>query len=178
MRRQTGVGARAASTGSLRLRRFYTYCISLCVSLEDYQRALDAACREWEQLAAERKELDVRLAQLQQTIGTLNKLCGYQATVPWGLTDACRVLLKAAGRPMTAVELRDRLSASGLDLERYANALAAIHTVLKRLVETGEIAPADTDESTRVAYEFLGTGIIASRVMVPSSKKKSGRSRR
>ena len=106
---------------------------------DDYRRAFDAACREYEQLNAERTALDKRLVELHQTINSLSRLLGYVPSVPWGLTDACRVLLKSAARPMTALDLRDRLQSVGFDLERYANALAAIHTVLKRLTESDEV---------------------------------------
>ena len=137
---------------------------------DEYRKALDAACREYEQVAAEHARLETRLGQLKQTIGTLNKLCGFEATVPWSLTDACRVILRSAGRPMTAMEVRKSLDAAGLDFTRYQNALSAIHTTLKRLAEGGEVAPRDVDESARVAYEFLATGMIASRVGVPRHK--------
>ena len=103
----------------------------------EYLRALDAALRDYERGIAERAVLDARIAQLQQTINTLSRLCGLQPTVPWGLTDACRTLLRNAGRPLSAVEIRARLTSIGFDLNRYSNPLAAIHTVLKRLDESG-----------------------------------------
>lgn len=144
------------------------------MSNEAYRRALEAALRELEQAMAQRTVLDTRIAQLRQTVGTLNRLCGYEPTVPWSLTDACRVVLRSAGAPLTAVQIRDRFETIGLDTTRYANALSAIHTVLKRLVETGEILPAKDDESTRIAYEFLGSGVIASRTSVtpPSNRRR------
>ena len=40
---------------------------------------------------------------------------------------------------MTPVEVRDRLHAIGFDVSKYANDLAAVHTILKRLNESGEI---------------------------------------
>jgi hypothetical protein len=106
---------------------------------EHYKQALDAAIREYEALGAQRREIDERLEQLAQTIGTLNRLCGYVSTVQWGLTDACRLVLKNAGRAMTPLEVRDRLAAIGFDLDRYTNSLAAVHTVLKRLNQSQEI---------------------------------------
>ena len=106
---------------------------------DDYRRALDAACREWETLTRQRAELDTRIAQLTQSIGTLSRLCGLVPTVPLGLTDACRMALKAAGHPLTALEVRGQLEAMGMDLSRYANPLAAVHTTLKRLSESGEV---------------------------------------
>jgi hypothetical protein len=109
------------------------------VSDEDYARALEAAVKEYEALAQQRQEIDGRLADVAQTIGTLSRLCGLTPTVPWGLTDACRVVLRSAGLPMTPIEIRERLRAIGFDLSRYSSDLAAIHTVLKRLNESGEL---------------------------------------
>jgi hypothetical protein len=106
---------------------------------EEYRQALEAAIREYESLGAQRREIDERLEQLAQTIGTLNRLCGFVSTVQWGLTDACRVVLKNSGRAMTPIEVRDRLQAIGFDLDRYTNSLAAVHTVLKRLNQSQEV---------------------------------------
>ena len=144
---------------------------------DEYRRALDAACREYEQVAAEHARLETRLGQLKQTIGTLNKLCGFEATVPWNLTDACRVVLRSSGRPMTAIEIRESLDAAGLDFTRYQNALSAIHTVLKRLADGGEVVPKDVDETARVAYEFLASGMVASRLTVKPRRKTPVRHR-
>ncbi|HTI38958.1 MAG TPA: hypothetical protein VL484_15440 [Vicinamibacterales bacterium] len=105
---------------------------------EDYRAALDAAIREYEDLGAKRREIDARLSALAQTIGTLSRLMGFTPTVPLGLTDACRLVLRA-GVPMTPVEVRDRLLAIGVDLSIYVSELSAIHTVLKRLNEAGEV---------------------------------------
>ena len=105
---------------------------------EDYRAALAAAIREYETLGLERRRIDDRLAQLSQTIGTLNKLLGYEASVPLGLTDAIRIVMRG-GTPMTPVEVRDRLRAIGFDVSKYANDLAAVHTILKRLNDSGEL---------------------------------------
>jgi hypothetical protein len=141
------------------------------MSRDDYTRALDAACREYERLHAERAALDTRLAQVTESISTLNKLCGFVPTVPLGLTDACRMILRNAGTPMTATAVRDRLAAVGVNLDRYANALSAVHTVLKRMVEGGEASTPAQDETERVAYEFLRSGVVASRVCVPGTTR-------
>ena len=123
------------------------------VTPDQYRLALDAAVREYEQLAQQRKEIDQRLAQLAQTIGTLNRLCGVVSNVFWGLTDACRVVLRGAGHPMTPMEVRDRLEAIGLDLSKYSSSLAAIHTVLKRLQGAGELTFVEL-ESGKFAYDW------------------------
>lgn len=107
-------------------------------STGEYRAALDAAIREYEDLGARRREIDGRLSALAQTIATLSRLMGFTPTVPLGLTDACRLVLRA-GLPMTPTEVRDRLAGIGVDLSIYASELSAIHTVLKRLNEAGEI---------------------------------------
>ena len=104
----------------------------------DYRRALDAAVKECEALGEQRRSIDKRLTELSQTIGTLSRVCGLIPTVPWGLTDACRVVLRS-GLPMTATDVRDRLHSIGFDLSKYSSELAAIHTVLRRLNEAGEL---------------------------------------
>lgn len=108
------------------------------MTTDDYRRALDAAVSEYEALGAERRQIDKRLTELAQTIGTLSRLCGLTPTVPWGLTDACRIVLRS-GLPMTPTDVRDRLRAIGFDLSRYSSELAPIHTVLRRLNESGEL---------------------------------------
>jgi hypothetical protein len=120
---------------------------------DHYRQALEAAVREYEELGRKRREIDDRLAQLSQTIGTLNRLCGFAPSVFWGLTDACRIVLRNAGHPMTPTEVRDRLLGIGVDLSKYSSGLAAIHTVLKRLRDAAEVRFVQL-ESGKFAYEW------------------------
>ncbi len=105
----------------------------------DYRRALETAIREYETLGQQRRDIDQRLAEVAQTIGTLSRLCGLVSTVPLGLTDACRLVVRGAGVPVTPLDVRQRLQTIGFDLAKYSNDLAAIHTILKRLNESGEL---------------------------------------
>ena len=105
----------------------------------DYRAALSAAIKEYEALGAQRRDIDKRLAQLAHTIGTLSRLLGLTPTVPMGLTDAIRLVMRGAGVPMTPVDIRDRLHAIGFDVSKYSNDLAAVHTILKRLNASGEL---------------------------------------
>ena len=114
-------------------------CKYMLMSHEDYRRALEAAVREYESLGDQRQQIDRRLAELAQTMSTLSRLCGIVPTVSVGLTDACRLVLRAAGLPMTPTEVRERLKAFGFDTSRYTNDLAAVHTTLKRLNDAGEL---------------------------------------
>jgi hypothetical protein len=108
------------------------------VRSEDYRSALASAVKEYEALGEQRRDIDNRLAQLAQTIGTLSNLLGLTPTVPLSITDAVRLAMRA-GVPMTPIEVRDRLLGIGVNLSNYSNDLAVIHTVLKRLNESGEL---------------------------------------
>ena len=135
------------------------------MSLTDYRAALDAAIKEYEGLGEQRRTIDDRLAQLAQTIGTLSRLLGLTPTVPLGLTDACRLALRGAGLPLTPLEVRDRLLSIGVDLSVYSNDLSAIHTVLKRLNDAGEIrfVTKGTGKPAYVWNHPLRSQVVASR---------------
>ena len=143
--------------------------------MEAYRAALDAALREYETAAADRAALDARITQLQQTIGMLTRLCGLTPTVPLGLTDACRLILRGAGGSMTAVQVRDRIDAVGLvDLSKYANALSAIHTTLKRLDEAGEAVSTELDDTSRTGYRIATRVAVTPRtVIIEAGKPRS-----
>ena len=119
---------------------------------DEYQRALAAATKEYETLAAERQRIDQRLSELAHSIGTLTRLCGYTPTVTWGFADACRAVLRSSRVPMTPADVRDRLANVGFDLSAYANPLAAIHTTLKRLTEAEELKIAVISPGGKLAY--------------------------
>jgi hypothetical protein len=108
------------------------------VTTTDYRAALESAIKEYEALGEQRRQIDARLSQLAQTIGTLSRLLGLTPTVPMSITDAVRLAARA-GVPMTPLEVRERLLSIGVDLSSYSNDLAVIHTVLKRLNEAGEL---------------------------------------
>jgi hypothetical protein len=160
-------------------------CKFMSMSDGDYRRALDAAVREYESLGEQRQQIDRRLAELAQTMSTLSRLCGIVPNVSFGLTDACRMALRAGGVPMTPVEVRDRLKAIGFDLTRYTNDLAAVHTTLKRLNEAGElrfIARPGTGEKSYVwdrpaRAALLGPDIAAVKREMDEQRKppRSGR---
>ena len=108
------------------------------MTVSEYTSALEAAIKEYESLGEQRRAIDKRLAELAQTIGTLSRLVGHAPSVPLGITDAVRLVTRA-GIPLTPLDVRDRLHGMGFDLSGYASELSAIHTVLKRLNESGEL---------------------------------------
>ena len=81
------------------------------MTAKEYRGALDQAIAEYERLGEERRRIDDRLAQLTQTIGTLSRLIGLEPTIPFGLTDACRLVYRNAGIPLSPTDVRERLRA-------------------------------------------------------------------
>ena len=124
---------------------------------KDYYRgALFAARVEREKLFVERgaidhqrAEIEKQIKQLDQTILGLKALSGevdLDATheVPdlqntMSLADACRAVLNASDRYLSASRIRHELAHAKYPLdERSKNPLSAIHGILKRFVESGE----------------------------------------
>ena len=109
------------------------------MSSEDYLKAFEAATRELAALTQQKADLEERILHVRQTVVSLSRLCGLTPTVSWGMTDGVRFAIRSANRPLTPAEVRDELANWGLDMSKYANDLSAIHTVLKRLNQAGEI---------------------------------------
>jgi len=68
-----------------------------------------------------------------------------------------RLVVRNATAPVTALEVRDRLHSIGVDLDKYSNPLASIHTVLKRMHDAGELVEREREDepSARTAYAFV-----------------------
>ena len=124
----------------VRLTENCTQCIKTSLmTTEDYRRAFETAKKEFEALGEERRAIDKRLTQLAQTMASLGPLCGYVPTVSWGLERWLPHGAHGIG-PADDADMRDALlGARGFDMSKYTNDLAAVHTVLKRLNESGEV---------------------------------------
>ena len=64
-----------------------------------------------------------------------------------GMTEQIRAVLRNGSH--SPVEVRDALKDSGVNLEGYSNALATIHNVIKRLVDSGEATESQTEEGKK-----------------------------
>lgn len=100
----------------------------------------------------QRDKLNLEIAQLQQKLKAFlvlatsdDKAAGMLEMVrnatrsPIGLTDAVRAILTTANEPVSAVDVRNKLIEAGFDLGEYANPLAFIATILKRLTDNGQV---------------------------------------
>jgi hypothetical protein len=65
-----------------------------------------------------------------------------------GITDAVRAALRTnANRKLTATQVRDVMVSQGFDLgkDKYKNAMATIHEVLRRLIDAKQVTPSTQD---------------------------------
>lgn len=98
--------------------------------------------REIEALERRRAALDRAIARLQGVAASLraDRSAGDgDAPASFSLTNHCRALLRMhAPGGLTPRDVKRLLTETGFDWDRYANPMAAIHTVLKRLTQQGE----------------------------------------
>ena len=98
---------------------------------------LDARLAE---IAEEEQELSRKKERLQIVIETLEPLCAQEQEAAWSevaglsIQECCYRLLQEEGQPLSAMGIRVILEDQrGVDMKRYANPLAVIHTSLKRI---------------------------------------------
>ena len=123
------------------------------MSTTNYRKALYQAKQELAHELIERQKSDQRIARLRALITQLQDACAgqdqkrfwdsiervVQADLKGGITETIRVLLKERSLPTTATELKAGIEARKYDVARFKNPLAVIHTVLSRLVKSGEV---------------------------------------
>lgn len=115
--------------------------------------------REYDAVFDERRQRDLRLAQLQTAINALVALDTDEPVIfTGGLANACRAALKNAGRPLTPIQIRDAVIALGYDASGHTNLLASIHSVVKRLYEAGDVKQLTTKENQKETTVYLWTG--------------------
>jgi hypothetical protein len=99
-------------------------------------------------LGQELEQCDKQIVALIQAMRAIAPLVGEKPPdlpasdaemVAGGMTDCIRVILKKAAEPLTASEIRESLASIGFEMDSYSNPLATIHTVLRRLAESGEV---------------------------------------
>jgi hypothetical protein len=136
-----------------------TYKVALDQTLEQLAKAL--ARRERLQLT--QAKWDSHIDDLQDAAEALGRLCGIDPTKQHpelfpedaepevGFTDAVREVFRNADERFLyqPISVREKLKEMGFPIAKYKNPLASIHTILKRLVEHGEIIRVDFEGSSR-----------------------------
>ena len=120
---------------------------------KNYISDLQDALRDLLLLSSEKEQMETRIAKQKKKVAALYELVQMDegsaalSGLVEGITDACRVVFRAAEKPLDPAEVRDRVQALGLPPQ--ANLLASVHTTIKRMKEAGEISEAFTTVSSR-----------------------------
>jgi hypothetical protein len=98
---------------------------------------------------AQRDALDREICDLQEAKRLLSPYFDAPVTTAietsfnppdMGITDAVREAVRLSGsRMLTAIQIRDIVASRGFDLSKYNNAMATVHQIIKRLVDSEEI---------------------------------------
>jgi hypothetical protein len=126
--------------------------------------------RELGQLEERRDKLDRAIARLRRIAAWLRRRgrsrkasTDDEGSGPQSLTNSCRAVLRmSTPNGLTPQDVRRLLTESGFVWDRFTNPMAAIHTVLKRLVHQQE-AVASIDRSGERRFAVRRTGIVALR---------------
>jgi hypothetical protein len=124
-----------------------------------YVRAIAEEMQEFKKLMDQKKAIDTRIANITELIIANIKMIPdenerktfmeafHVVQEPSGLSEAVVRVLRF-DTAMSAVEVRDALIKSGYDLSSHSNALASVHTTLRRLADSGRIVKRDDGERT------------------------------
>jgi hypothetical protein len=105
---------------------------------DEYTKALSVAEKELARLNAEAEAIAQRRAQLQQTISTLKTLTNGSEQEERTLTDAIRIIVKAADGYISAADVLKAAYSMGAKFSGKSPR-ASIVTILGRLVKDGEL---------------------------------------
>jgi hypothetical protein len=140
------------------------------MTTKNYHRTLFEAKQDLARCLVKRQKIDHKVARLQAVISNLENLCaeldqkGFEkrvervikADLTVGITESARIILKENFFPLTASELKESIEARKHNLSTYSNPLAVIHTVLKRLVLSGEVRVVPQAKGKK-AYQWVST---------------------
>jgi hypothetical protein len=117
-----------------------------------YSQAYETAKLDLLKQLQKRDQIDQQIRKLKQTVKALGELCGtspeelekllliegFTMDSNMGFTNAIRRLFRMHKTALSPVEIRDDLLKVGIGTDQV-NLLSSIHTVLRRMVEAGEI---------------------------------------
>jgi len=134
------------------------------MSPETYKAALEMAKDELASLISEQggiqrrlQDIELRLADLRQSIAALSKLAGedFDEEEAMGLTDMIRRVLEEAGRQITTQDVERLLESRGFNTRKYGNLQASIITVIRRLQQKSQVRE-DGTIGGKPAYRWTG----------------------
>ncbi len=126
------------------------------VYVNPYKSSYLAAQQELEQRKAELEFVKERIAQLQETIRSLEPLANTEGVAPTAsLPELCRQILMSQPRcGFRAIDVMQHLSQMGVDISSYSNPLAVLHTTLGRLAKPGSGFSRGVSADGQPAYSY------------------------
>jgi hypothetical protein len=156
----------------------YNICMEsngVIIELPDYEGMRKQLTESLKQLLLDRAKLDQQIIALQGILKGFDVLCdpsidftissdsrlpsnqpGYASEselVGLGLTDAIRIVFQRTFEPLSPMQVRDRLKLANYDVPGD-NPAAAVHGVIRRLYEGGEIKQAVHSDG-KVSYRWI-----------------------
>jgi hypothetical protein len=134
----------------------------------NYKRDLKRAIGDLLLMNSERMQLETKIAKQKKRVAALYELVQTDEDGPAlsglveGISDACRVVMRAAEKPLFPAEVRDGVQALGLPPQ--ANLLASVHTTLKRMKEAEEMKEVSKPLETGgkgIAYQWAGEKMVS-----------------
>jgi hypothetical protein len=88
-----------------------------------------------------RDTLEKELVTVRQIIVALSTMLGreFNEDDELGLTDAVRQAFRTSGKPLAPTDVKGRMESLGYNTAKYGNTMAAIHTVINRLIAQKQI---------------------------------------
>jgi hypothetical protein len=128
-------------------------------SLNDAKGELRALQAELGECLAQQEEIERKLLAVRQMIVSFSNVLGeqFEEADELGLTDAVRQAFKTQTAPLEPTAVRTRLQQLGFNTNKYGNFMASVHTVINRLVKSGEIKQQILQPGNKVAYMYLVT---------------------
>lgn len=128
----------------------------------EYMMALDKSVTDLEDRVNRRDILNAEIAGLKETVRVLSsrvilnkdkatrivQLLAVAEYATPNLKDAIRTALIRAGKPLTAMEVRNALEESGFNFDDFSNPLSACHATLKRMAADEEVGTGNKDGKT------------------------------
>ncbi len=115
----------------------------------DLQNAINSMRQELNEKVGQRDLLNMRIMHLEKNIKGLRALLiqerltshgqKQKKTLVIGITEAIRTVMRAEEKPLTAAEVKTRLTEEGFDLERFRNSAAVIHSTMARMAKADEL---------------------------------------
>jgi hypothetical protein len=154
----------------------------IIMSMTSKHNALEEQTSKLAAMSMEMEALQTRIAKQQRIVGALASLAGLtnmaeddlepNGLLVFGITDACRSVLRAADKPLFPIHVRERVVALGV--RPHPSLLASVYTVLRRLTDSGEargVRDPDHTGTTVLAYEWVRPSVADLRNLYASGMR-------